>query len=72
MEEFAKTLGKVLNRPSLFPVPKFILKIVVGEAAEVVTASQKIAANKIVDSGYQFKFENLEDALRDLLKQKRT
>ena len=67
MKEFAKTIGKVLKRPSLFPVPKFILKIVVGEAAEVVTASQRIDANKIVDSGYQFKFDNLEKALKDLL-----
>lgn len=67
MKEFAKTLGKVLKRPSFFPVPQFALKIVVGEAAEVVTASQKIDANKILDSGYKFKFENLEDALRDLL-----
>ena len=46
MKEFAKTLGKVLNRPSIFPVPKFVLKIVVGEAAEVVTASQKVDAQK--------------------------
>jgi uncharacterized protein (TIGR01777 family) len=68
MKEFAKTLGKVLKRPSLFPVPKFVLKLVVGEAAEVVTASQRIDVNKIENSGYQFKFENLEDALKDLLK----
>jgi len=67
MKEFANTLGKVLKRPSLFPVPSFILKIVVGEAAEVVTASQRIDANKILDSGYKFKFENLEDALKNLL-----
>jgi uncharacterized protein (TIGR01777 family) len=68
LKEFAQTLGKVLKRPSLFPVPKFILKIVVGEAAEVVTASQRIDASKILYSGYKFKFENLEDALIDLLR----
>jgi len=68
MREFAKTLGKVLNRPSLFPVPKFILRLVVGEAAEVVTASQRINSKKLIDSSYKFKFENLEDALRDLLR----
>jgi uncharacterized protein (TIGR01777 family) len=68
MKEFAQTLGKVLKRPSLFPVPKFILNMVVGEAAEVVTASQRIDASKILDSGYKFKFDNLEDALIDLLR----
>lgn len=67
MKEFAKTLGKVMRRPSLFFVPKFVLKIVVGEAAEVVIASQKIAVKKIIRSGYKFKFEKLEDALKNLL-----
>ena len=68
MKEFAKTLGKVISRPSLFPVPEFVLKLVVGEAAEVVTASQRIISEKLLINGYKFKFENLEEALRDLLK----
>lgn len=67
MKEFAATLGKVLNRPSLFPVPKIVLRLIVGEAAEVVTASQRIDTTKIVESGYKFKFEILETALKDLL-----
>lgn len=68
MKEFSKALGKILNRPSLLPVPKFILRFVVGEAAEVVTASQRVISNKLIQSGYQFKFTNLEAAFRDLLK----
>ena len=68
MKDFARTLGKVLKRPSLFPVPKFILKFVVGEATEVVTASQKVIPEKLIKSDYKFKFTKLEDALRDLLK----
>ena len=68
MKEFSKTLGKVLCRPSLFPVPKFVLKLFVGEAANVITASQKIKVDKILESGFAFKFENLGAALRDLLK----
>ena len=71
MKEFANTVGKVLKRPSLFPVPRLILRLVVGEAAEVVTASQRINSKKLLDSGYKFKFENLEDALRDLLRYKK-
>jgi len=67
MKEFAQTLARVLHRPSLFPVPKFILRLVVGEASEVVLASQRIDVKKLVESGYKFKFEILEDALRDLL-----
>ncbi|MFZ1517604.1 MAG: TIGR01777 family oxidoreductase [Ignavibacteriaceae bacterium] len=68
MKEFAKTLGKVLNRPSLFPVPKFMLRMVVGQAAEVVTASQRVIPDKLIKNGYEFKFTSLEVALRDLLK----
>jgi uncharacterized protein (TIGR01777 family) len=68
MKEFAATLGKVLNRPSLFPVPNFMLKLVVGEAAEVVTASQRVDVKELIVSGYKFKFENLTDTLRNLLK----
>jgi uncharacterized protein len=68
MKEFAQTLGKVMNRPSLFSVPNFALKIAVGEAAEVVTASQRIDVKKLLDSGYRFRFKELENALRNLLK----
>lgn len=67
MNEFANTLGKVLKRPSLFPVPKFMLRIVAGEAAEIITASQRIDVKKLLNSGYKFKFEKLENAFKDLL-----
>ena len=67
MKEFAKTLGKVLHRPSLFPVPEFALKIAIGEAGEVVLMSQRVDVKKILASGYKFQFENLEEALRNLL-----
>ncbi len=68
MKEFAKTLGRILNRPSLFPIPKLALKLVIGEAAKVVTASQRINVKKLLDSGYKFKFEELDSTLRNLLK----
>lgn len=67
MNGFAKILGKVLRRPSIFPVPKSILKIVSGEAAEYIVMSQRVSVDKILNSGYRFRFEKLEDALRDLL-----
>jgi len=67
MEEFAKTLGKVLHRPSLISVPKIVLKIIVGEAAEVVLASQRIDVKKLLKSGYKFKFEILEESLKELI-----
>ena len=67
MKEFAKTLGKVLKRPSLFPLPKFAMKIVAGEVADYAVMSQRISVEKIINAGYKFNFENLEAALSDLL-----
>ncbi len=66
MKEFSKTLGKVLKRPSLFPVPKFALKLVAGELGKYAVMSQRTSVEKITKSGYEFKFENLGEALNDL------
>lgn len=67
MKEIANTLGNVLHRPSLFPVPKFVLKIVIGETAEVVTASQRVDVQKLLSSGFKFNFNFIKEALNDLL-----
>jgi len=67
MKQFAKTLGRVLHRPSFLPIPKFAIKILKGELGNYATDSQRVVMNKLLKSGYKFKFENLEDALRDLL-----
>ena len=66
MNEFANTFGEVLHRPSLFNIPKFAMKIVAGEVADYAVMSQRISVDKILNAGYKFKFENLEEALRDL------
>jgi hypothetical protein len=67
MKEFAKTFGKVLKRPSLFPVPKIMMKLAAGEVAEYAVMSQRTSAEKILKLGYKFKLENLEEALKNLL-----
>jgi uncharacterized protein len=68
MKEFVETFGKILRRPSYFPIPKLAMKIVAGEVADYAVMSQRISVEKILNAGYKFKFENLEEALRDLLK----
>jgi hypothetical protein len=68
MKEFAKTFGKVLKRPSLFPVPKLALKLVAGELGEYAVMSQRTSVEKVINSGYKYKFEKLEEALGDLLR----
>jgi uncharacterized protein len=66
---FTKSLGKVLHKPIILPaVPSFALKFLLGEMADMVLKGSKIASTKIQKAGFQFKFENLDDALNDLLK----
>lgn len=68
MKTFAKTLGKVLHKPSLFPIPKIVLKLVMGESASAILASQKVKPEALLKAGFKFKHEVLESALTELLK----
>lgn len=66
--EFTKTLGKVLRRPTLFPVPSFAAKIVFGEMADALLLSSLNAKPKVLEeSGFKFTYPDLESALRHLL-----
>ena len=64
--EFTKTLGQVLKRPTIFPVPKIILKIALGELSELLLGSQKVDSKKICDTGFKFQFPGLEQALKEI------
>jgi len=66
--EFSKILAKVLNRPNIFVVPSFILKLLLGEAATMVLNSQKVFPEKLIQNDFEFKYPTLEKALQDLLK----
>jgi uncharacterized protein (TIGR01777 family) len=67
--EFTKTLGKVLGRPTLFPLPAFAAKMVLGEMAdEMLLASVRAVPKKLEQLDYPFRYPELEPALRHLLK----
>ncbi|MCY3783131.1 MAG: TIGR01777 family oxidoreductase [Chloroflexi bacterium] len=66
--EFARTLGRVLGRPALLPVPSPLLRAAMGEiAGEMLLASQRVEPARLVESGYHFHFPMLEPALRHAL-----
>jgi len=67
MNEFAKTMGKVMNRPSVFKVPEFVLNTALGEAATPILASLRIQPKVLQQAGFEFEFEDLEVALGDIL-----
>ena len=67
--DFAKTLGRVLHRPALFPVPTFIPRLIFGKqmTGETLSASQRVIPAKLAATGYNFRHPELEAALRALL-----
>ncbi len=65
--ELSKDLGKVLKRPSFFPVPPFMLRILLGEMAdELLLASQRVFPTRLTESGFIFQFPRFRDAITDL------
>lgn len=67
--EFTTTLGRVLGRPTFLPaVPPFALKLLLGEFAQVLLASQRVLPRAPLAAGFTFKYPELEGALRDVLK----
>lgn len=66
--EFSRVLARQLNKKEVMPVPKFALKLALGEFAEVLLSSNNIDAKKLKDSRFSFKFANIEEALIDILK----
>ncbi len=67
MNDFADSLGSILNRPSIFRVPSFVLDFVLGEAAKPVLYSARMQPKKLQQAGFEFHFEELEEALADIV-----
>lgn len=67
MEEFCRTLGQVLARPSWLPVPAPALELLLGEAAQVVLTGQKVIPQAALQLGFTFQYPHLKEALRQLL-----
>jgi len=64
-EEFTRTLGHVLNRPTALAMPAFAARLAFGEMAdEMLLASQKVLPKKLLSMGFEFKYPQLEAAFR--------
>ena len=61
--QFSKTLGRVLGRPSLLPVPGVALRALYGEMAEIVTSGARVMPAKPLVLGYEFAHPRLREAL---------
>ncbi len=62
--DFSFALGKALNRPSFFTVPGFMIRLIFGEMGDMLLTGQRVLPEKAVKAGYQFKYTDLDDALK--------
>ena len=68
-EEFTKTLGEVLYRPTFLPLPEFAVNLVFGEMGDALLIdSTRVEPKRLLDAGYKFKFTNLKPALENAVK----
>jgi uncharacterized protein (TIGR01777 family) len=65
--EFSRTLGGVMRRPAFMPAPAFAFRMAFGEASTLVLDGQHVLPKRLSEAGFKFKFETLEQALRDLI-----
>lgn len=67
--EFTKTLGRVLHRPTLCPMPAFVARLAFGEMAdELLLSSTRVEPHRLQESGFQFRYPQLQPALEHLLR----
>lgn len=66
--EYTRVLGRVLGRPTVFPLPAPVARIMLGQLAdELLLASQRIEPARLKETGYSYRYPELEGALRHLL-----
>jgi uncharacterized protein (TIGR01777 family) len=66
--EFTRALGKALHRPTIFPMPRFMLRLLLGEVADVVATGQRVLPRRTLALGYSYKHPKIDAALIDVLK----
>lgn len=67
MREFCRTLGKVMGKPSWLQVPTTVLRLALGEQADMLLNGQRVIPAKLQDAGYTFKFPTLNQALENII-----
>lgn len=64
--DFAKALGRALGRPSFMRAPTFMMRLVMGELADVVLTGQRVIPQKLLAAGFEFLFPTIDVALQDI------
>jgi len=62
-----KALGKYLHRPTILPIPAFMLNLIFSEGAKVLTDGQSAIPSKLLESGFEFEYTNIEETIKNLV-----
>jgi uncharacterized protein (TIGR01777 family) len=65
--DFSRALGRVLHRPSFLKTPALALRLLIGQAAKLVTEGQRVLPRRPLELGYAYKYPTVEEALRQIL-----
>jgi uncharacterized protein (TIGR01777 family) len=65
--DLAKSLGKVLHRPSFMPAPAFMIKLVLGEFGSIILEGQRVLPRQLLKGGFVFKYPDIEKALQNII-----
>lgn len=68
-QQFTQALASTLNRIAVLPVPKTMLKLILGESSALLLGSQRVEPGRLLEASFGFKYPELQAALSDLLKQ---
>lgn len=66
-KELTKTIGKVIHRPTILPIPKFVLNLLYGEGAKILTDGQSVVPKKLLENGFEFKYKTIDETIHNLL-----
>ncbi len=67
---YTKAIGKTLFRPTFFPIPITVVKMLFGEGSIVLTGSKKVYPKALQDNGFEFKYPDIDSSLKHLLKKR--
>ena len=62
-----KALGKSLNRPTILPIPQFVLNLILSEGAKVLTDGQSAIPKHLEESGFEFQYKTIEETIESLV-----
>ena len=66
-ETFTRTLARSLNRPAIFAVPSFILKIAMGEASSLLLTSPQVYPERLLNEGFQFSYPDIRSCIKQIV-----